>query len=262
MPASTQTVSFDQAKDWSRRLHKAVPALRKLSAAQAAVASMLGHADWHALTRFYQVPTYAPDPALDPIEQELAEVRARYPGLKAQQVEVLAIELDEIEGRPEEIIEHARQLEYDQGMFASDALEQALEQAACTVYPPPGYRFVRVIDDQDRRVMTLLPFAPSPRPARPVPPPVAKPALAQFGHHPDPAIDFTVEVESLQSIMTDRALGLRPEWTEIRLRERVGRALQFRVGGDEAAVQAKAQLRAAWDGHHQVTGPVARSRKP
>lgn len=246
MPASTQTVSLDQAKDWSRRLHKATPAVGKLSDAQAAVATMLGHVDWHALTRFYQAPLPVPAAILDaasqdPLEQELVEIRARYPGLKAEQVEVLALELDEIEGRPEEIMERARELEYDEGMFSSDAMEQALQEAACTVLPPPGHRFVRVLDDQGQRVLTLLPFSTVPRPS-PVQP-SEKPALARFGHHPNPAIDFTVEVESLESIFADRALGLRQELTHDQLQQRVMRALDFRVGGDEAAVAAKSQLR-------------------
>ena len=66
--------------------------------------------------------------------------------------------------------------------------------------------------------------------------------LARFDHHPDPAIDFCVEVEELQSIAWDRAHGLsNPDDAE--LEERVAFAMQFRVGGDEGAVNAKGLLR-------------------
>ena len=65
--------------------------------------------------------------------------------------------------------------------------------------------------------------------------------LGRFGHHPDPAIDFCVEVESLSSIVTDKKLGMRADepWPI----ERVRRAMEFRVGGDPACVKAKGDLR-------------------
>lgn len=63
----------------------------------------------------------------------------------------------------------------------------------------------------------------------------------RFGHHPDPAVDFCVEVESLESIITDKELGLRTD--EPHPRERFERAMEFRVGGDADAVRAKGFLR-------------------
>lgn len=64
--------------------------------------------------------------------------------------------------------------------------------------------------------------------------------LCRYDHHPDPAIDFEIEVESIQSIECDAAHGLRPYDG---LPDRVARAMDFRVGGDAGAVAAKALLR-------------------
>ena len=69
---------------------------------------------------------------------------------------------------------------------------------------------------------------------------LAKP-LGRFGHHPDPATDFCVEVEELESIVTDKLLGLRID--EPMPADRIRRAMEFRVGGDVAAVNAKLALR-------------------
>lgn len=68
-------------------------------------------------------------------------------------------------------------------------------------------------------------------------------ALGRFGHHPNPAIDFCVEVEELMSIATDRKLGVsNPD--DRTLERRVERAMRFRVGGDLSAIDAKDELRA------------------
>lgn len=68
----------------------------------------------------------------------------------------------------------------------------------------------------------------------------AKP-LGRFGHHPDPATDFCIEVEELDSIVTDKLLGLRGD--EAMPNQRIRRAMEFRVGGDPASVNAKLMLR-------------------
>jgi hypothetical protein len=66
--------------------------------------------------------------------------------------------------------------------------------------------------------------------------------LGRFGHHPDPANDFCVEVEEIQSIAEDRKIGFaNPD--DASLEGRIFRAMQFNVGGDEGAVSAKALLR-------------------
>ena len=65
--------------------------------------------------------------------------------------------------------------------------------------------------------------------------------LGRFGHHPDPATDFCEEVTHLESIVTDKELGLRAD-EEVPI-ERIARAMTFRVGGDVFSVGAKAHLR-------------------
>lgn len=64
--------------------------------------------------------------------------------------------------------------------------------------------------------------------------------LGRFGHHPNPAIDFEIEVEELIGMGLNRQVGfdLEPD-----LEERVARAMDFRVGGDPSAMSAKMQLR-------------------
>lgn len=70
----------------------------------------------------------------------------------------------------------------------------------------------------------------------------AAPRLGRFGHHPDPAIDFCVEVETIEGELADQRAGLAPT---MNVAERIARALEFRVGGDPRAVMAKNALRAA-----------------
>ena len=62
----------------------------------------------------------------------------------------------------------------------------------------------------------------------------------KFGHHPDPACDFCVEVEELQAMAYNRRIGFDPEAT---LDARIDRAMMFRVGGDQIAISAKGILR-------------------
>jgi len=65
--------------------------------------------------------------------------------------------------------------------------------------------------------------------------------LGRFGHHPDHAIDFCVEVDAIDAAWWDAkvmSVGTRTE-----VLARAVRALEFRVGGDENAVNAKARLR-------------------
>jgi hypothetical protein len=64
--------------------------------------------------------------------------------------------------------------------------------------------------------------------------------LGRFGHHPDPAIDFEVEVEELEGMAYNRRVGFDPEPT---LDARVEKAMGFVVGGDPGAIAAKAVLR-------------------
>ncbi len=66
--------------------------------------------------------------------------------------------------------------------------------------------------------------------------------LGRFDHHPDPAIDFCVEVEAIQGMAYEARAGMIGMGD---IRNRIFRAMQFRVGGDEGAVRAKAMLREA-----------------
>ncbi|APU89004.1 hypothetical protein Rctr197k_221 [Virus Rctr197k] len=64
--------------------------------------------------------------------------------------------------------------------------------------------------------------------------------LGRFGHHPDPAVDFCVEVDAIEGLEADvEALIAQPE----ELTARIKRAMDFRVGGNEQAVIAKNRLR-------------------
>ncbi|WP_304617847.1 hypothetical protein [Paracoccus sp. (in: a-proteobacteria)] len=72
-------------------------------------------------------------------------------------------------------------------------------------------------------------------------------ALGRFNHHPDPAIDFCIEVETLESRLHQAELGLsklgtQPETVQAVYAD-ICRAMDFIVGGDAGAVDAKAVLR-------------------
>lgn len=62
----------------------------------------------------------------------------------------------------------------------------------------------------------------------------------KFSHHPTPAIDFCVEIEEIKAMAYNRRIGFDAEQT---LEERIERAMMFRVGGDQNAIDAKADLR-------------------
>jgi hypothetical protein len=63
--------------------------------------------------------------------------------------------------------------------------------------------------------------------------------LARFGHHPDPADDYCVEVECLLGMECNRQVGFDPEPD---LERRVTRALDFKAGGSPYALVAREQL--------------------
>ena len=71
--------------------------------------------------------------------------------------------------------------------------------------------------------------------------------LARFGHHPDAVIDFLVEAEEIESIAESARLaltGFGHEEDRETLDQRIWAALEFRVGGDAACVDAKDAVRA------------------
>lgn len=86
--------------------------------------------------------------------------------------------------------------------------------------------------------------------------------VARFGHHPDPAIDFEIEVESLQSRLFNAKHGLAKVGTQPEtvgaVSAAIARAMEFRVGGDESAVRAKAMLRALQSDSAPAGGDVER----
>jgi hypothetical protein len=68
--------------------------------------------------------------------------------------------------------------------------------------------------------------------------------LGMFGHHPDPAIDFEVEVQAIEGMAAEARAGMEPPFASAgQVRERLAKAMSFRVGGDQGAVAAKALLR-------------------
>ena len=76
--------------------------------------------------------------------------------------------------------------------------------------------------------------------------PITGEEVGRFGHHPDAAIDFCIEVEEVESVAENTRLGLcgfGHEDDRATLDDRIGTALDFRVGGDAPAVAAKAALR-------------------
>lgn len=64
--------------------------------------------------------------------------------------------------------------------------------------------------------------------------------IGRFDHHPDPAIDFCVEVETLSGLVYEAQVGMIPAGPVF---ERIDRAMSFRVGGDLNAMDAKNTLR-------------------
>lgn len=66
--------------------------------------------------------------------------------------------------------------------------------------------------------------------------------LGRFGHHPDPATDFEVEVQDIEAEVYNASVGFQPLPREVLL-TRIDRALDFRVGGVPSCVEAKGVLR-------------------
>lgn len=64
--------------------------------------------------------------------------------------------------------------------------------------------------------------------------------LARFGHHPDPVIDFCVEVEALEAEHIDRQAGMAPTMD---IAERIFKAMTFKASVNQMALAAKSSLR-------------------
>lgn len=162
VPASPSLVSLDHAKDWAKRLLKGAPSapIATLAHAQDAVAHMLGHASWHALSQFYRPQATAPSdgPAADFdawSEATLGVLNAAYPGLGAVTVESLATDTVEGELDATTLQDRARDLQ-NEGYFHDDAFHLAVEQLSVPVKAPPGHLLVRVRNAQgDAYLVTL-----------------------------------------------------------------------------------------------------------
>jgi hypothetical protein len=88
--------------------------------------------------------------------------------------------------------------------------------------------------------------------------------LGRFGWHPDPAIDFCIEVETLQSRMHGAEHGLskpgeKPE-TIADVAVDIERAMWFRVGGDLGAIDAKHLLRRLEARANAAASPTAAAK--
>lgn len=75
--------------------------------------------------------------------------------------------------------------------------------------------------------------------------------VGRFGHHPEPAIDFCIEVEALEGHLFDAKHGIgkpghEPRRVDDDFRRRVSDAMYFIVGGDQIAITAKATLRSIY----------------
>lgn len=163
MPASASLVTLDHAKDWAKRLKASSSAFATLSEAQKAVATMLGHASWHALIAFYgrqssfqEVPSK--HPALDsesPFPGVLSLINSRFPGIDAVEVEVLACETDEIETDADTLVDRIADLD-GEGYFPETAIQAALKEMTQTVYAPPGFMMVRVRGSSGKAFQVLV----------------------------------------------------------------------------------------------------------
>lgn len=157
MPASNTLVSLDQAKDWAKRLTKTNASLTSLSASQEAIAIMLGHASWHALTAFYapKLPTGEDETFEEQMARNLKAINTLYPNLNAVSVEVLARETDEIDATSDELYERVRELE-NEGYFPEGAMDMAMKEMTTRVYAPPGHLMLRVLDAEGKAFMTVV----------------------------------------------------------------------------------------------------------
>lgn len=159
MPFASPSVTFAHAKDWAKRLKKASPAFEKLSQAQEAVAKMLGHASWHALTAFYenQTPPAVPSPVdpSHPFADVLELVNAKFPGVNAVDLRVLGYEADEINTDPHALADRILYLDRE-GYLPEYAAKTVLEEMTCTVHAPPGFIMAGVLDANGKAFQVLL----------------------------------------------------------------------------------------------------------
>lgn len=79
--------------------------------------------------------------------------------------------------------------------------------------------------------------------------------LGRFNHHPDPVIDFEIEIEEIESILIDCEYGLR-DWRAERLDERSSKAFGF-ISVSAEGQKAKVALRELYPRLRAVISPHA-----
>jgi len=154
---------MDQAKDWAKRLLKH-GSFKQLSAAQNAVAVMLGHASWHALSK---APPSSPampaspkgaEPAAPdtrPLWDQLEDIiNARHPGLGGGSLVGMARDLDLLQDTPAALA-YTIETHHDAGALLDEAVAEALEGATQRIVPPPGHIFVQMETAKGRILITL-----------------------------------------------------------------------------------------------------------
>jgi hypothetical protein len=130
------------------------------------------------------------------------------------------------------------------------ALAEHDAQPALLTNPHTGTpRDYRDVESDPAGTLIVKPGEPLRAAPQPAPVPVqADDALGRFGHHPDPATDFEVEVTSLQGRLFNakHAIPDKHGVTEsvAQVADAIKRAMTFRVGGVETSVRAKSILRA------------------
>jgi hypothetical protein len=168
MPAQPHLVSLAQAKAWAKRLLKGTPALTSLAQAQTAVATMLGHASWHALTQYYQaatpeptVPSAAVPPPVKPSFDEgvaalKATLQAAYPGLAITHVVEMARDLDLLDISPTDLADEIQATYRQTGESIEQVVKESLRPHTVEIHVPPSHIFVRVQTASGQDVLTLV----------------------------------------------------------------------------------------------------------
>lgn len=161
MPASSQLVTLEHAKDWAKRLVKSRQDRGEtitLSQCQNDVAHMLGHAHWHALTRSYQATSTAstvppaPGSQRSLAEQErqlLALINGRHPAMRATAVIAMSREPVQELNDERQFTDKVQEFK-DDGGFYPEVIGEALEELLIPLYMPPGHLWIRVQDAEGK----------------------------------------------------------------------------------------------------------------
>ena len=161
MPVAPSLVSIDHAKRWAKRLLTHVEKhgpLRQLSQAQEAIATVLGHASWHAMAAAQAASTEREPPRTfdESMVRLCEEINTLHPDLHAVEVIEMAHDLDLCSNMPDEIADKVREAP-NHGEWVGSAVVQAVEEATVTVKAPPGHLWVRVLTETKQSVLVMVP---------------------------------------------------------------------------------------------------------